>query len=52
MYRRDFQPVSAEVVFFRATNVLAGIAVSPEALGQFYTNRLADYRLPDRVQVS
>jgi hypothetical protein len=52
MYRREFQPVSAQVVFFRATNDLAGIAVTPEALGQFYTNRLAEYRLPDRVQVS
>jgi hypothetical protein len=52
MYRREFTPVSAQVVFFRATNDLTGIAVTPEALGQFYTNRLADYRLPDRVQVS
>jgi len=52
LYRQQFQPVSAQALFFRATNDLTTIPVTAEALGEFYTNRLAAYRLPDRVQIS
>ncbi|MEO6182499.1 MAG: SurA N-terminal domain-containing protein [Verrucomicrobiota bacterium] len=51
-YRRLNEPLSTEAVFFPATNYLSGVSVTPTALGQFYTNNMAEYRLPDRVQVN
>jgi hypothetical protein len=51
-YQRDHQELSAQIVFFSASNYLSSITVTPAVVAQFYTNYLADYRLPDRVQVS
>ena len=52
IYERENQDISAQVVFFDASNYLAGVTVTPAALTEFYTNQMARYRLPDRVQVS
>ena len=52
LYDREHQEVSAQAVFFAASNYLAQVSVTPEAVAQFYTNNLAVYRVPDRVQVS
>lgn len=46
------QEYSAEVVFFSASNYLAEASVSAEDVGLFYTNYMADYRLPERRQVN
>jgi len=51
-YTRQHQEFSAQIVFFSASNYLASTVVTPAAVGQFYTNYLAAYRLPDRVQVA
>jgi hypothetical protein len=51
-YQRDHQELSAQVVIFSTSNFLSSVAVAPAAVAQFYTNHLAEYRLPDRVQVS
>ncbi|MGA2281932.1 MAG: SurA N-terminal domain-containing protein [Verrucomicrobiota bacterium] len=51
-YQRDHQELSAQIVFFSASNYLSSITVTPAAVAQFYTNYLAAYRLPDRMQVS
>jgi peptidyl-prolyl cis-trans isomerase D len=51
-YVREHQEFSAQIVFFSASNYLSQVAVTPQAVQQFYTNYLAEYRLPDRVQVS
>jgi hypothetical protein len=51
-YSRENQELSAQIVFFSASNYLSQVAVTPDAVRQFYTNYLAAYRLPDRVQVS
>jgi len=51
-YGRDHMEISAQIVFFSASNYLSQVAATPEAVAQFYTNFLAAYRLPDRVQVS
>ena len=51
-YVREHQEFSAQAVFFSASNYLSGVTVTPAAVAQFYTNYLAAYRLPDRVQVS
>jgi len=51
-YQREHQEISAQIVFFSASNYLSQVTVTPDAVAQFYTNYLAQYRLPDRVQVS
>jgi hypothetical protein len=51
-YERDHREISAQIVFFSASNYLSQVMVTPEAVSQFYTNFLAAYRLPDRVQVN
>ena len=52
LYQRDHQEVATEAVFFTASNYLATVSVTPEAVAQFYSNRVATYIIPDRVQVS
>jgi hypothetical protein len=52
LFKREHQELATEVVFFPASNYLASVTVFPDALTQFYSNRLATYRIPDRVQVS
>jgi peptidyl-prolyl cis-trans isomerase D len=51
-YMRAYQERTTEAVFFSASNYLSQVTVTPAAIAQFYTNDMADYRLPDRVQVS
>ncbi len=51
LYKREHQEIATEAVFFSASNYLAGVTVPPDAIMQFYTNRQAIYRIPDRVQV-
>ena len=51
LYDREHQEVSAQAVFFSATNYASQITVTPSVLSQFYTNFMAHYRLPDRVQL-
>jgi hypothetical protein len=52
LYDRERQEVSAQAVFFEASNYLSQVVVTPGAVQQFYTNELAArYRLPDRVQL-
>jgi hypothetical protein len=52
LFKREHEELATAAVFFSAADYVAGVTVSPEALRQFYTNRLAAYRVPDRVQVS
>jgi hypothetical protein len=52
LYRRERQEVLAEAIFFSPSNFLNQVTVTPEAIGQFYSNQVANYRLPERVQVS
>jgi SurA N-terminal domain len=52
IYVREHQELSAQAVFFSARNYVPSVTVTPAAVAQFYTNYLAEYRLPDRVQVS
>ncbi len=52
LYERENQAVATSAVFFSASNYLAGVSVTPEALTQFYSNRLAVYRIPERLQIN
>lgn len=51
LYVRENQELATEAVFFNPSNYLAKVAVTPEAIGSYYTNRMAMYRLPERVEV-
>jgi hypothetical protein len=52
LYQREHEELATEAVFFSASNYLAEVTVSPEMLSSFYSNRLAMYRIPERVQVN
>lgn len=51
LWIRENQEVQAQAVFFSASNYLAQVNATPEAVAQYYSNRLAEYRIPERVQV-
>jgi len=51
-YRLENQEVQAEAVLFNASNYVAQVTIDPAALGHFYTNQSAMYRLPERVQLT
>jgi len=50
-YKREHQEVATEAVEFSLSNYLANVSAPEEALGQFYSNRVANYMIPDRIQV-
>lgn len=53
LYIQEHQDIKAQVVFFSASNYLAGIPEpTPALLSQFYTNEAAEYRQPDEMQLS
>ena len=51
LYRREHEEFETDAVLFSATNFLAGVTLDPQVISQFYSNRLASYRIPERVQV-
>jgi parvulin-like peptidyl-prolyl isomerase len=50
-YRAGNDQYAAQLVVFSASNHLAKVDLSPEKIAQYYSNRLAEYRIPERVQV-
>ncbi len=50
-YRQENEQNETEAVVFSMTNYLANVSITPSALSQFYSNRLVNYRIPERVQV-
>jgi hypothetical protein len=52
LYRQKNEPSVVEMAVFNVSNYLASVSVTPEALGQYYTNNMPEYRLPIRVQVN
>ena len=51
LYEREHQELATEAVFFDATNYLAGVTATNEAISQFYSNNMEYYRIPDEIQV-
>ena len=51
LFDREYQEASVQAVFFDATNYLDRVNVSPAEVGQYFTNYMTYYRLPDRIQV-
>lgn len=52
VYQREHKELSTQIVFFSAANYLSQVIAGPDAVAQYYTNYLAAYRLPERVQVN
>jgi hypothetical protein len=52
LYERENQELQTQVAFFSATNHLSAVTPTTEQIGQFFTNQMARYRLPERVQVN
>lgn len=51
LYVREHEELKTAAVFFSYSNYLANVTVAPDGLTQFYSNRLSEYRIPERVQV-
>jgi hypothetical protein len=52
LYQRENEQFVAQAVLFKSSNYLASVTVNATNLAQFFTNRMALYRTPERVQVS
>ncbi|MBW8864998.1 MAG: SurA N-terminal domain-containing protein, partial [Verrucomicrobia bacterium] len=52
LYDREHQEISAQAVFFSVTNYMAQVPAPAAAVGEFFTNNMAYYRVPDRLQVN
>lgn len=50
--RESQKKIDTKVVFFSLSNYLAKVQITPEAIGNYYTNASSRYRLPERVQLS
>ena len=51
-FRRVNETLSITLASFPASNYLGTVVLDAAALGTFYTNRLADYRIPERAVLS
>ena len=51
-FRQENEQAVASAVFFASSNHLAAVGLEPAALSQFFTNRLAAYRIPERTVIS
>ncbi|HEV2693174.1 MAG TPA: SurA N-terminal domain-containing protein [Verrucomicrobiae bacterium] len=52
LYDFEHREAYAQAVFFSASNYLSEVTETPAAVGQFFTNNMAYYRQPDRLQVN
>lgn len=52
LFIRENQEIVAEAVLFTASNYLSQVNINPELLTQFFSNQVARYRIPERVQVN
>jgi hypothetical protein len=51
MYRIENREVAASLIYFNCSNYMSKVEATPDALSKFYSNQMANYRLPDQVQV-
>ncbi len=52
LYERERQDVSTEAVWFSVSNYLASVPTTPATIAEFYTNNLANYRVPARLVIN
>lgn len=51
-FRRANEEAVASAVFFQSTNFLSSVTITPEAVGNHFTNFSANYRIPEKLVVS
>lgn len=51
LYRIANEQMLTQVAHFSASNYLGNVSINETNLSQYYTNRMATYRIPKRVQV-
>lgn len=51
-YRRENQEYQADAVIFNASNYLGLISVTDSNLTQWYSNRMAEFRIPEKARVA
>jgi parvulin-like peptidyl-prolyl isomerase len=52
LFRRENEEADAEAVFISSSNYLAQVTADPAAIATYYTNQQANYRVPEKIQVS
>ena len=52
LYEREHQEVATAAIFASASNYLANVTANPETVATYYSNHVAEYRVPERVKVS
>lgn len=52
LYRKENERLNVEVALFSASNYLDRVAVTNEAINQYFTNNMARYRLQERIQIA
>ena len=52
MYGREKQELAVDLVPFKSSNYLASVSVDEAKVGEFFTNRMALYRVPERVRLN
>jgi hypothetical protein len=52
MYDREHEEVATEAVLFSSTNYLPSVTMTPEVLSQWFSNRVSQYAIPERLQVN
>jgi hypothetical protein len=52
VYREEHEQADTKLALFPSSNYVAKVQITPQAVAAFYTNNIARYRLPERVQLS
>jgi len=52
LYEREHQEYVTHAVFYHPSNYVSGVTPTAQALGEFFTNQMARYRIPERLTVS
>ncbi len=51
LYKSENETMKAQVATFWGSNYLDKVTVTNGALGQYFTNQMANYRIPERIQI-
>lgn len=51
LYRQENEQTLVDLCVFWSSNHLAQVAVTPDEVGKYYTNHMAEYRIPERTLV-
>lgn len=52
LFSSENEQFATQIAFLSASNYLGQVTADPKSIGEFYTNRQALYRLPNRLQVN